>query len=230
MEALIECLGVPHPKARRAVVAALGEFKEQAAMNALAPLLESDASYFVEAEAARAVARTERPGAFDPGDGGPGQAVSERRHDGPGPRRSGRPQGRAGHPPGQGVGRLRAPPAGPGRRPWPAWGSWERGKRDVVDFIQEFVDDPWLRARIRAIDALQELKDDRAVPALSRRIDGELDGRVVRRCREAIAAIRRGRDRGDDARKLREDLEKLQEENRKLKDRLDKLEAKADQP
>jgi aminopeptidase N len=224
MEALIECAGVPHPKGRRAVVSALGEFKEQAALEALAPLLESDASYFVEAEAARAVARTEQPGAFE--------LVAAA---------LGRPsvndvmtvQAFAG------LGALRDERAIPLAKEWAAYGRPNRareaalaclgklgeGKRDVVELLQEFVDDPWLRARIRAIDALQELKDDRAVPALSRRIQGELDGRVVRRSREAIAAIRRGRDRGDDARKLREDLEKLQEDNRKLRDRLDKLEA-----
>ena len=224
MEALIECTGVAHPKARRAVAAALGEFKEQAAMKALEPLLESDASYFVEAEAARAIARTEQPGAFE--------LVSAA---------LGRPsvnevvtvQAFAG------LGALRDERAIPLAKEWAVYGRPQRareaaldclgklgeGKRDVVDFLVDFVDDPWLRARLRAIGALQELKDDRAVPALSRRIQGELDGRVVRRCREAVVAIRRGRDRADDAKKLREDLEKLQEDNRKLKDRLDKLEA-----
>ena len=224
MEALIECAGVPHPKGRRAVVSALGEFKEQAALEALAPLLESDASYFVEAEAARAIARTEQPGAFELvaaalGRPSVNEVVTVQAF--------------------AGLGALRDERAIPLAREWAAYGRPTRareaalaclgklgeGKRDVVELLADFVDDPWLRARISAIGALQELKDDRAVPALSRRIQGELDGRVVRRCREAIAAIRRGRDRSDDAKKLREDLEKLQEDNRKLRDRLDKLEA-----
>ena len=99
------------------------------------------------------------------------------------------------------------------------------GKDDVVEFLIDLVDDPWLRARNSAIGALQELKDEKAIPALSRQMTRDLDGRAVRRCREAIAAIRQGKDRGDDVRKLREELEKLQEENRKLSDRLDKMEA-----
>ena len=45
-------------------------------------------------------------------------------------------------------------------------------------------------------------------------------------CREAISAISEGKDRGDDVRKLREEMESLQDENRKLKDRLEKLESK----
>ena len=227
MRALIECTAVSHPKARRAVASALGEFKEQAALEALKPLLERDDSYFVEAESARAIARTEQPGAFELVSAALGrpsvnEAITVQAF--------------------AGLGALRDERAIPLAKEWAAYGRPTRareaalaclgrlgeGKRDVVEFLTDFVDDPWLRARISAIGALQQLKDDRAIPALSRRIEGELDGRVVRRSREAIAAIRRGRDRSEDAKKLREDFEKLEEENRKLKDRLDKLEARAE--
>ena len=228
MKALIECTKVSHPKARRAVVTALGEFKEEDAFQALRPFLEHDESYFVEAEAARAIARTRRPEAFD--------MVS---------RALGRPsfndvltvQGFSG------LGELKDERAIPLAKEWAAYGKPYRardaamaclgklgeGKSDVVEFLTEYVDDPWIRARSSAIDALQELKDDKAIPTLSRRVARELDGRVLRRCREAILAIRQGKDRGDDVKKLREDLEKLQEENRKLRDRLDKLESNSGQ-
>ena len=225
MDALIECTRVPHPKARRAVVTALGEFKEEAALKALLPFLEHDESYFVEAEAARSVARTKQPNAFSHVShvlGRPSfndvitlQALS-------------------------GLGELDDERAIPLAKEWAAYGKPPRvreaalsclgqlgeGKPGVVEFLVDYVDDPWLRARSGAVGALQELKDDKAINALSRRIPRELDGRVVRRCREAIEAIRRGKDRGDDVRKLREDLEKLQGENRKLTDRLEKLETR----
>ena len=225
MNALIECTRVSHPRARRAVVNALGEFKEEAGLKALLSLLEHDESYFVEAEAARAIARTKQPEAFKEVSqvlGQPSfndvitvQAFS-------------------------GLAELKDERAIPLAREWAAYGKPSRireaalkclgklgeGKSDVVEFLTDYVDDPWLRARTSAIAALQELKDEKAISALSRRIPRELDGRVLRRCREAITAIRQGRDRGDDVRKLREDLEKLQEENRKLKDKLDKLEAR----
>ena len=226
MKALIECAKVPHPKARRAVVAALGEFKEQGALEVLLPFLEHEESYMVEAEAARSVARTEQPEAFE--------AVCQT---------LGRPsfndvitvQAFSG------LGELKDERAIPIAKEWAAYGKPPRireaaltclgklgeGKSDVVEFLTDYVEDPWLRAQNSAIGALQELKDDKAIPALSRLIPRELDGRVVRRCREAIAAIRQGKDRNDDVKKLREDLGKLQEENRKLRDRLEKLETRS---
>ena len=225
MRALTECTGVHNPKARRAVVAALGEFKAQAAFDALVPILERDESYFVESEAARAIARTEQPGSFDLATAALGrpsvnEVITVQAFNG--------------------LGELRDERTIALAREWAAYGRPSRareaalaclgklgeGKREVVEFLSEFVNDPWLRARTSAIGALEELKDDRAIPALSRHIPTELDGRVVRRCREAITTIRQGKDRSDDAKKLREDLGKLQEENRKLRDRLDKLEAR----
>ena len=79
MNALIECTGVSNPKARRAVVTALGEFKDGAVVKALAPLLEHDESYFVEAEAARSIARTKQPEAFDLVSGAIGTSLFQRR-------------------------------------------------------------------------------------------------------------------------------------------------------
>ncbi len=225
MNALIDCAGVSHPKARRAVVSALGEFKEEAAFKALIPFLLHDESYFVEAEAARAAARTKQPEAFETvsrvvgkpsfNDVITSQALS-------------------------GLVELKDERAIPLAKDWAAYGKPNRareaalsalgklgeGKEDIVEFVTDFVDDYWLRARNSAIGALQELRDEKAIPALSRQITRDLDGRAVRRCREAIAAIRQGKDRGDDVRKLREELERLQVENRKLSDRLDKIEAK----
>ena len=225
MDALIACTSVSHPKARRAVVAALGEFKEEAVVEALRPFLGSDESYFVEAEAARTIARTKSPEAFELVSGVLGrpsfqevittQAFS-------------------------GLGELKDERAIPLAKEWAAYGKPSRareaaltclgklgeGKHDVVEFVIDHIEDPWLRVRSNAVGALKELKDDRAIPALSRRIPRELDGRVVRLCREAIASIREGKDRGEDVNNLRRDLEALQEDNRKLKDRLDKLESK----
>ena len=54
----------------------------------------------------------------------------------------------------------------------------------------------------------------------------ELDGRVVRSARLAVTSIRGAGDKGDEVKKLREEMDKLADENRSLKDRLDKLEAK----
>ena len=225
LNALIECTKVSHPKARRAVVRALGEFKQKEALDALLPILEHDESYFVEEEAARAIPRTKQPEAFDVvsrvlgrqsfNDGITIQAFS-------------------------GLGELKDERAIPLSKEWAKYGKPPRareaalaclgklgeGNSDVVEFLIEYLDDPWIRARISAISALREIKDDKAIPPMSERIPRELDGRVVRKSREAITAIREGKDRGDDVKRLREDVEKLREENRKQKDRLEKLEAR----
>ena len=223
LHALVECTQVSHPKTRRAVVTALGEFKSEVALKAILPFTGHDDSYFVQAEAARAVARTQQPESFETvskllGQPSYNDVVSVQCL--------------------HGLAELKDERAIPLAKEWAVYGKPSRireaalaclgklgeGKTDVTEFLIEYLHDPWLRARTSAVLALQELKDDKAIPAISRCIPRELDGRVVRRCREAIAAIRAGKDRGEDVKQLREDMTKLQEENRKLIDRLEKLE------
>ena len=72
---------------------------------------------------------------------------------------------------------------------------------------------------------LQDIGDAKAVPHLEALASRELDGRVVRRAREAALRLREGRQRSDEMRRLREDIEKLQQDNRDLRDRLDRVEA-----
>ena len=59
-QALLAGLLLPHPKARRAVVQALGAFHELEVRTALKPLVQSDPSYFVEAAATSAWASSHR--------------------------------------------------------------------------------------------------------------------------------------------------------------------------
>ncbi|MCI0777242.1 MAG: HEAT repeat domain-containing protein, partial [Chloroflexi bacterium] len=99
-------------------------------------------------------------------------------------------------------------------------------KEPIRDRLIELLDDPWLRTRLTAVGALRTLGDDKAIPALDRLIARELDGRVVRRCREAMAALRKGRDKGEELKKVRQELDKLREEHRSLKDRMEKVESK----
>jgi aminopeptidase N len=66
LKALLSCLKTKHPKARRAVVKALGEFRDEEAAKTLAAVLEEgDPSYYVEGEAARSIGKTKSPKAFD---------------------------------------------------------------------------------------------------------------------------------------------------------------------
>ena len=227
LEALVGCADVAHPKARRAVVAALGNFKEKAAFDALLPFMEQDDSYFVEAEAVRAVCKTREARAFDAVTASLGKTSFNDIFTAQGL---------------TGLGDLQDERAIQVAKEWAGYGKPARAreaalgclaklceqKKEIAEWVADYLDDPWLRVRAGAARALQEIREPVAIPALGRRIPRELDGRVVRQCREAIASISAGRDRGEDVKKLRTDLESLGEENRKLKDRLEKLEDRLD--
>ena len=93
-------------------------------------------------------------------------------------------------------------------------------KEPARDRLIELLDDPWLRTRLTAISALVHLGDSEAIPALERLAARELDGRVVRSCREAAVRLREGVDKGEEVKKLREERETLREDQRTLTDRL----------
>src|SRR5439155_6529040 len=58
-DALLTCLKVKHPKARRGVVGALGQFRDERAAEALESIVrKGDASYYVEAAAALSLGQT----------------------------------------------------------------------------------------------------------------------------------------------------------------------------
>jgi aminopeptidase N len=102
----------------------------------------------------------------------------------------------------------------------------ENRKEEIVDHLITLIDDPWFRASMSAIDALEELKAPKALPHLERAAQSALDGRTVRTARLATKSIREGQDKGDELKKLREEVDKLVDENRGLKERLEKLESK----
>ena len=231
-DALLACVNVKHPKARRGVVGALGQFREDvAAAAALEGIVrKGDASYYVEAVAAQALGQTRAPKAFDvlskvvmakesQNDVLRAQALS-------------------------GLTELKDDRALPIAIEWTKIGKSnpvrgaatlalgklgqinDQAKDKAYDRLVVLLSDEWLRVRLNAIAALAELKLPKSIAELERTRSRDLDGRVIRAAREAIARIREGADKGDEVKKLREDLEKLQEDNRGLKDRLDKLESR----
>jgi aminopeptidase N len=226
--ALVDGLKMKHPKARRAVVSALGEFRRDGVVNALIPLLEKEESYFVQAEAGRSIGKSRTKDAFKAlqsalamdsfNDVIRSQAL-------------------------EGFAELRDEAALPILMEWSAYGKparpreaalanmgrlgeYRHDKRDLIDLLSETLEESWLRSKLSALESLKTLKDESVIPAISRVADRDKDGRVVRRAREAIQQIRQGRDRGEDVKKLREDLERQADDDRKLKERLDSLESK----
>ena len=106
----------------------------------------------------------------------------------------------------------------------------DRAKDQAYDRLVELLPDEWLRVRLNAVAGLAEIKDTKAIAELNRTRDRDLDGRVIRASREAVRRISEGADKGEEVRRLREDLDKLGEDNRALKDRLEKLEARLGEP
>ena len=93
------------------------------------------------------------------------------------------------------------------------------------DALISALEDPWVRSRSFAAMALRALDDASAIPALERAISRELSSGVKRGERLAVHALRSGKKGEAEVRRVRRDVEELREENRKLRDRLTVLEA-----
>jgi aminopeptidase N len=212
-----------HPKVRRAVIEALGQFRTSEAMEAIKPYALRDESYLVEAEAARALGRTrqtaafdvlvdllERPSWFDVVRAGAIDGLAALRDDRALAHLSART--RYGHPP-------RARRAAVMSLPKLA------SDRKTREALEQLLDDGDPLLRIDVVRALGELGDPKARPALRDRLEVDLDSRVRRRIREAMRELGEPRRAGD---QLREEFEKLLGEQADLKGRVARLEARLD--
>jgi aminopeptidase N len=213
-----------HPKVRRAVVDALGNFKTPAALEALKPCALKDASYLVEAEAARAAGRTKQPGALDvlvellerPSwadviRGGALDGMAALRDDRALPHVQART--RYGHPARARRSAIMALPK-------------LAADRKTRELLEDLLEDADPHLRIEAVRALVDLGDPRARGALRARLEIDLDPRVRRRVREALRDLGGETKRAHD--QLREDFEKLSGEHTELKARVSALEARLD--
>ena len=241
LEILLAALAeIEEPKARRAVVAGLGEFRapeqaalaERAAAALTALLAKGEPSYYVTASAATALGKTRAPGAFE---------TLLTHVDTP----SWNETIRTGVFAGLGeLGDVRSVEplalwATDRTKPMDARAAALGGLRTlaatrridqpeartrVVEAVAQALSDPWEMALLVACSAAGAWADARALPALQRVVASSPDERAVRTAREAIAAIQRGDSARDESRQLRADLDKLREDNRKLRERLDALE------
>jgi aminopeptidase N len=219
--ALVEARSVAHPKVRRGVVEALGQFRSVEAMEAVKPHALRDESFLVESESARALGRTKQPAAFDtlvdllerPSWF---DVVRAGAIDGLAALRDDRALSHLGA-------RVRYGHSPRARRAailaLPKIAS-DRKTREILEGLLED-SDPIVR--IDVVRALGELGDAKARPALRERLEVDLDARVRRRIREVLRDLTEPR-RGAD--QVREELDKLQVEHAELKSRLAKIEAR----
>lgn len=219
---LLDALGAGHPRVRRAAVAALGDFRGDAQVQAALTRLcrQGDRSCFVEGEAARALGKLRAEGAL------PVLKAMLARPAFQDVVRAGALDGLAA---------LQDPQAWPlltaaakyGAPPFArrtAAGAvaklapFAKKEREAVELLAALLRDPSFRVRLAAIDACSTLGDERLLGPLGS--TPFLDGREQRLAREAVRALR-AKAPPKELAALRGDLDKLKAEVKALKERLD---------
>jgi aminopeptidase N len=210
-----------HPKVRRAVVQALGHFRTPEAARELTAIALSDRSYLVESEAARALGHTRQSPTYDTlveilDRTSWNDIIRVGALDGLAALRDDRAIAHV-------LARTRYGTKTRGRRAAIVALSRLTGDRKHREALEELLDDADPYLRIDVVRALVEMGDAKSRAALSRRLDGEHDGRVRRRIREAMHEIG-GRTKEIQS-ELRDEIEKLKTEQAELGAKMKKVEA-----
>ena len=219
-----------HPRVRRAIAAALGEYRGDArAGKGLADWLQAgDPSVFVEAEAAASLGKTRAAVALDllP------QMMLRPSYQDVIRTRAIEGLGATGDE--RAVLLLRAEwrpggPFPPRRAIVAALAEVAQGTlfvRGVREFLEDRITDRDFRVRMAVAAALLRLADRAAIPALERALAAELDGRARRVMRDAITELREGGRPTERVTRLQEEVERLRGETARLRERLDALDAR----
>ena len=214
------------PKVRRAVAAALGEFRSAEVASALLAPARSDESYFVRAAALAALGKTRDARAFD---------VLRARSRAPswnGTIEAGAARGLAELADARAIdllidatklGRdegLRRVAVGALAR---AGSLVESERTRVADALGGLLDDPMFLVQLAAIAAAESFEDQRLLGALDRLAASGFDGRVRRDSAEAAMRIREAANVPSQVSALRSDLDTLREEQRTLQEKIEAL-------
>jgi aminopeptidase N len=236
LDALLVARAQTHPRVRRAVAAALGEFRVDLAPGntRAAELLatwvqEGDPSCFVEGNAALSLGRVRAPRAVEIltpvlGRRAYMDTIRARALEGLGATADETAY------PVIDAAISRAASFQSRRAAVTALGRLAEGTtlaRRARERLEACLGDPDFRVRMDAGAALAEIGDVRAIPALERARTSELDGRAKRRFRNAVTQIRDKGGGGEKLRKLGDEVERLRSEATRLRERLEKLEAHA---
>ena len=213
---------IRHPKVRRAVVTALGQFRRPEVARLLARIAQSDPSLLVAASAARALGATRQGSAY---------AELCKLVDRPSwgdVLRSGAIDGLC---------ELRDERAVELLRAQSAYGVPTRGRRAAIvalgklatgravrEQLEDLLEAETPLLRTAAAEALGEIGDPKSRSALGRRLERELDGRVRRRIREVLRDL--GAKGRQEMRRVRDELDELRRAHDELRTRLGKLEAR----
>jgi aminopeptidase N len=223
MSVLLEGLKVEHPKARRAVVQALGRFRKPDASAALVRHLKGgDPSYYVEAEAARSLGKTKQREGYEMlveclGRPSHNEVIQSAALDG--------------------LAYLQDERALPlvvertskkfhfdvRRSATAALGKLGEGRSETRDLLLSLLKDSWFRVRMAAAEALVERRDISAIGDIESAASSELDGRVRRIFRESVNSLHDMQPTSAELKSMREEIEKMKEEGRELREKVDLL-------
>lgn len=226
-EALTGCLEIKHPKARRAVVRAIGEFKRDS-VNLLKPMVK-DESYFVSSDAATAIGKSKRRDVIP---------MLKQLSDTTNTFQNIVAQGAiAGLKEFQGDGEISSFLIAKSQ-----YGNHHRVReaatfalskfvsktapqgREVLEQLKKLLTDRWYRVRINACRAFADAEEPDAIPDLTWVAEHDLDQRVRRVAEECINLIRSASKRPREMDKIREDLEKVKSKNLEMMQRMDRME------
>jgi aminopeptidase N len=223
---LVRALAHPHLKVRRAVAAALGNFRHEDAAIALLPVAKGDVSYFVRAAALEALGKTRDARAFEV------LAAAVREPSWNGTVEAGAVRGLAE------LAEARALPlaveaaratSDEGLRRAAAGAIARIGqlveeeRTRAVAALEELLDDPTFLVQLAALRAAESLGDTRLLPVLDRLAQSAFDGRTRRDALEAAIRIREVAKVPAQVRGMRNDIDELREDQRKLQDKIEAL-------
>ena len=233
-DGLIAALNLPHPKARRTVVEALGWFRnDPLAGDAIEKAARrGDRSYYVEAELARALGRANTPKALPmlramlrkPSHI---EVIRAAAYDGLA--ELGTREGYALCAAGAryGAPEMARPAAiAAAARLAQIHPELRKPCLEMLQGIAEHKDNPagTFRGKLAALRAMLRLGDLEALASLDRVQANETDGRIVRLARLTAQRLRKQADKPQELQSLRDDLDKVVRENKSLRERMDSLE------
>jgi len=223
LNALLDALNkVRHPKVRRAIVRALGNFREERVGEALAEVLrDAEESYYVRAEAALSLAKIRYTRAFECLE----EALSYPSHNDVIAASALEGLGMLGTDEAFNVVKkfLSKDKSLILRVAATAALGYFKVSREIIDLLEEQSRSRHPRLRGAVVRAASRSLSPRMLPLLEK-LQRDVSGRVARMAHEAAEKIKKHMERGEEYRKLREELDKLREEERRLSERVERLE------
>ena len=222
-DALKKCLEIKHPKARRAVVKAMGDFRKEETLELLKLVLQNDESYFVESEAATAIGRTrsrkaipvlKKAAATDTFQNVVAQGAIAGLKEFPGDKE---------------IAGLLVEKSGYGNHhrireaATFALGKFADNPA-VFDHLKSLLTDRWFRVRINACRALADAELSKSISDLAWVSEHDLDHRVRRVAEECINIIKESSKKPKEVAQMREELDRVKSKNLELLEKVDRLE------